>query len=882
MFMEPLSKAYDPKGIENKWYATWKENGNFKPSGKGEPFVIVIPPPNITGKLHMGHALNMTLQDITIRFNRMLGKNTLWLPGEDHAGIATQGVVEKTLREKGTSRDEVGREEFLRITWEWANEYREYIKKQIEWIGCSVDWERDRFTLDEGLNRAVRKAFVQLYDKGLIYKGKYLVNWCSRCGTVLSDEEVEHEDEKSHLWYIRYPIKGEEQGLIVATTRPETMLGDTAVAVNPSDERYKDWIGKTLFLPIVNREIPIIADHFVDPKFGTGAVKVTPAHDPNDYQMAIRHNLPFVEVIDERSKMSPEAGIYSGLSALEARKKIVERLESEGFLVKIEDYNHSVGHCYRCSATIEPRLSDQWFIKMKPLAERAVEVVENGRVKFYPDRWKKVYLNWMNEVHDWCISRQLWWGHRIPVWYCQDCGHLNVTEEEPKQCQKCGSSHLIQDADVLDTWFSSGLWPFSTLGWPDRTADLETFYPTSLLSTAFDIIFFWVARMIVMGLEFMDEIPFKDVYIHQLVRDKKGRKMSKSLGNGIDPIEVIQTYGADATRFSLAIMASQGSDIRYDVKNIETYQHFANKLWNASRFAMMNLDTDNGGAPLSIDPDQCTLADGWILSTLNETISKVTDYLRHYDYNFAAKAIYEFFWNQFCDWYLESAKPILYGEGGQKQNTRAVLSYVLERSIRVLHPFMPFITEELWQNLPIQKEADSLIVAPWPEERPEYTFSEKRNRYEALIEEIRGIRNLRAQFQVPPSQKFSVAIRFLGQPGTGLLEEETTYIRFLANVEAVTVVDQKPGKSATAYVDSAREIYVILGETIDWVEERKRLEKEIDKTRVDLQHAETKLSNPKFMANAEAEVVEEARMKAEEARKTLKRLELLLKDFRAV
>ena len=877
--MEPLSKAYDPQGIESKWYATWKENGYFKPSGKGEPFTIVIPPPNITGKLHMGHGLNMTLQDIAIRFNRMLGKNTLWLPGEDHAGIATQGVIEKNLREKGTSRDAVGREEFLRITWDWANEYRKHIKNQIEWIGCSVDWERDRFTLDEGLNHAVRRAFVHLYHKGLIYKGKYLVNWCSRCGTVLSDEEVEHEEEKSHLWYILYPLKGEKLGLTVATTRPETMLGDTAVAVNPSDERYRDWIGKTLILPIVNREIPIIADHFVDPQFGTGAVKVTPAHDPNDYQIALRHNLPYVEVIDERSYMSPETGVFAGLTTLEARKRVVERLESDGFLVKIEDYRHAVGHCYRCSATIEPRLSDQWFVKMKPLAAPAIEVVESGKVKFHPDRWKKVYLNWMSEVRDWCISRQLWWGHRIPVWYCQDCGHPNVAEEAPERCEKCGSSFLIQDDDVLDTWFSSGLWPFSTLGWPDQTSDLESFYPTSLLSTAFDIIFFWVARMIVMGMEFIGDIPFSDVYIHQLVRDKKGRKMSKSLGNGIDPIEVIQAYGADATRFSLAILASQGSDIRYDVKSVETYQHFANKLWNASRFALMNLDPSNGGASLAIHPDQCTLADGWILSSLNDTIRKTTDFLSRYEYNFAAKAIYEFFWNQFCDWYLESAKPILYGDSGPKQNTRAVLAYVLDQSVRILHPFMPFITEEIWQHLPVPKEAPSLIIAPWPEERPEYAFVEKRSRYEALIEEIRGIRNLRAQFQVPPSRKLTVAFRFLGESGTALLEEELAYIRFLANVEEVAVVDRKPKKSATAFVDSSREIYVILGETIDWEGERQRLEKEIDKTRVDLQHALSKLNNPKFMAHAEAEAVEEAQLKAEEAKKTLQRLELLLKDF---
>jgi valyl-tRNA synthetase len=882
-FMEALSKTYDPQGIENQWYMQWKTNGCFKPSGVGDPFVIVIPPPNITGKLHMGHALNLTLQDITIRFNRMLGRDTLWLPGEDHAGIATQGVVEKMLREKGTSKDEVGRDKFLEITWQWANEYREYIKKQIEYVGCSVDWEHDRFTLDEGLNRAVRKAFVHLYKKGLIYKGKYIVNWCPRCGTVLSDEEVEHEDEKSSLWYIRYPEKGGSSELIVATTRPETMLGDTAVAVNPSDERYKTWIGKTVILPIVHREIPVIADYFVDPKFGTGAVKVTPAHDPNDYQMALRHHLPLIEVIDEQCKMTALSGRFEGLKTTEARKKVVEQLEAEGLLEKIEPYTHAVGHCSRCSTTVEPRLSDQWFVRMEPLAKPAIEAVEDGRIQFHPDRWKKVYLNWMNEIHDWCISRQLWWGHRIPVWYCKACGHTNVCEEAPSVCEKCGSSDLIQDSDVLDTWFSSGLWPFSTLGWPEETADLNKYYPTSLLSTAYDIIFFWVARMNVMGLEFMKDIPYHDVYIHQLVRDKKGRKMSKSLGNGIDPIEVIQQYGADATRFSLAILASQGNDIRYDVKQIETYQHFANKLWNASRFVFMNLGEEGKlFSPEDINPQELTLADGWILTSLSQSVELITGYLKTYDYNFAAKAIYEFFWNRFCDWYLESVKPILYGNHERKENTKAVLAYVLDQSIRLLHPFMPFITEELWQHLPIQKEKPMLISSCWPEPAKESDIKDMYTRYESLMEEIRGIRSLRAQFQIPPSKKLTVAIRTLTSDVTRdctSLDEEKSYIKFLANVEEIERVAHKPEKAATAFVDSSKEIYVVLGDTIDWIEEKKRLEKEIEKTVVDIRHSADKLQNPKFVENADASVIEEAKDKKKEAENTLKRLELLLKDF---
>ncbi|HRW34594.1 MAG TPA: valine--tRNA ligase, partial [Thermotogota bacterium] len=579
--MAELEKHYDPKGIEKKWYERWEKSGDFKPTGHGKPYVIVIPPPNITARLHMGHGLNLTLQDISIRFQRMMGKDTLWVAGEDHAGIATQNVVEKKLKEEGKTKNDLGRQSFINQTWQWADEYRGHIRDQIRTIGCSVDWSRDRFTLDEGLNKAVRKVFVALYEKGLIYRGKYIVNWCPRCNTVLSDEEVEHVDEKSSLWHFNYPLKEGNGFVTIATTRPETMLGDTAVAVNPSDERYKDLIGKTLILPIINREIPIIADQYVDKDFGTGAVKVTPAHDPNDYQMGIRHNLEFIEVIDENAIMNEIAGIYQGLDIKEARKRIVEEIERLGLLEKIEDYTHSVGHCYRCDTTIDPRLSDQWFVKMGPLAKEAIEVVENDRVKFYPERWKKVYLNWMYDVHDWCISRQLWWGHAIPVWYCEDCDHIIVSETDPTTCPACGSTHLRQDEDVLDTWFSSALWPFSTLGWPEQTQDLEKYYPTSTLVTGFDIIFFWVARMITMGMEFMEEVPFHHVYINQLIRDKKGRKMSKSLGNGIDPIEVVEEYGADAMRFTLSILAGQGRDINLDVKNILNYKHFANKIWNA-------------------------------------------------------------------------------------------------------------------------------------------------------------------------------------------------------------------------------------------------------------------------------------------------------------
>ena len=875
--MAELGKHYDPKDIEKKWYELWEKSGDFKPTGQGKPYVIVIPPPNITARLHMGHGLNLTLQDISIRFNRMMGRDTLWLPGEDHAGIATQNVVEKNLKEEGKTKDDLGREQFIQKTWNWADEYRGHIRDQIRSIGCSVDWSRDRFTLDEGLNKAVRKVFVTLYEKGLIYRGKYIVNWCPRCNTVLSDEEVEHKDENSNLWHFNYPLKEGDGHLTIATTRPETMLGDTAVAVNPSDERYKHLIGKTLILPIVNREIPIIADQYVDKEFGTGAVKVTPAHDPNDYQMGIRHNLDFVEVIDENTIMNENAGEYQGLSIKEARKRVVEEIERLNRLDKIEDYSHSVGHCYRCDTTIDPRLSDQWFVKMGPLAKRAIEVVENERVKFYPNRWKKVYLNWMYEVHDWCISRQLWWGHAIPVWYCKDCNEIIVSEVDPDKCPKCGSTNLKQDEDVLDTWFSSALWPFSTLGWPEQTQDLQKYYPTSTLVTGFDIIFFWVARMITMGMEFMDEVPFHDVYINQLIRDKKGRKMSKSLGNGIDPIEVVEEYGADAMRFTLAILAGQGRDINLDIKTILNYKHFANKIWNATRFSLMNIDKDI--QQYTFDPVALALSDKWILHRLNETIKSVTKGLEGYDYNLASKSIFEFFWNEFCDWYIESIKPVLYQSESihKRRNTQAVLLQILDKSLRLLHPFMPFITEEIWQMLPMKKEKNHLMISKWPEIHEIGEFEDDASRFIDLMEVIRGIRNVRSELQILPSTKIEIACIF--KEKQAFSDEEQIYIKALSGVGEIHTASEKPAKSSTALVSPKIDVYCQLSGTIDLEEEKDRLAKKIKKAKADVKHAEKKLSNEKFLQHADEDVIEETKEKHKEALLTLERLETLMSDF---
>ncbi len=863
-----LSTRYDPKSIESKWYEFWIEKGYFTPKGKGPKYSIVIPPPNITGRIHMGHALNMTLQDIVVRYKRMKGYDVLWLPGEDHAGIATQNAVEKFLMQtEGKTREELGREEFIRRTWEWAKKYRKEIKEQIMALGASVDWTRERFTLDEGLNRAVRKVFVELYKKGLVYKGKYIVNWCPRCKTVLSDEEVEHKEHRDKLYYIKYPLKDGEGHITIATTRPETMLADVAVAVHPEDERYKHLVGKKAILPLVGRELPIIADKYVDPKFGTGALKITPGHDPNDFIIGQRHNLPVIDMFTDDAVVNENGGKYQGLDRYEARKRIVEDLEKEGYLEKVEDYTHSVGHCYRCDTVIEPRIMDQWFVRTKPLAEKGIEAVEKGDIKFFPDRWTNFYLRWMYEIRDWCVSRQLWWGHRIPVWYCKDCGHMMASEEKPKKCEKCGSTNLEQDPDVLDTWFSSALWPFSTLGWPDETEDLKRYYPTDLLVTGFDIIFFWVARMIMMGFEFMGEKPFSHVYIHQLVRDKYGRKMSKSLGNGIDPLEVIEEYGADPMRFTLAILAAQGRDIKLDVKYFDSYKKFANKIWNAVRFALLNLDDYE---EVDLKHENMKIVDRWILSRLNRTVDEVTRSMEEYNFNIGAHAIYNFFWSEFCDWYIEAVKPRLKTE--DRKVVQNVLVKVLDASLKLLHPYMPFLTEELWQKLP--GSGESITIAPWPEYDEDSVFEEDERTFGRIMEIVRGIRNVRAEVNLPQSRKVPVSIK-----GPRFSKEEEDYIKNLANLEDLRYVDSRPKTSATAFVDLEHEVYVELGEFVDAEKEIGRLEKKMKKLQQEGERLKKKLSNEDFLKNAPEDVIDETRRRLEKIEEEMKRIEGIVRDL---
>ncbi len=859
-----LGTRYMPEQIEKKWYTKWVQNGYFTPKGSGTPFVVVIPPPNITGRIHMGHALNITLQDILVRYKRMRGFDTLWIPGEDHAGIATQNAVERYIESQGKRREELGREEFLKIVWQWAEKYRLEIRQQIETLGASVDWTRERFTLDEGLSNAVRKVFVELYKNGLIYKGKYMVNWCPRCKTVLSDEEVEHEEKKAKLYYVKYPFSDGSDYIVVATTRPETMLGDTAVAVNPTDERYKNVINRKVILPLVNREIPVIADEYVDPQFGTGAVKITPSHDPNDFEVAKRHNLEFIDIFDDEARINENGGKYIGLDRYKAREMIVRDLQDGGYLVKVEDIDHSVGHCYRCDREIEPRVMDQWFVSMKPLAQKAIEAVETGQVRFVPDRWKKVYLHWMYNVRDWCISRQLWWGHRIPVWYCDDCGEIIVSETDVKECPKCHSGSIRQDEDVLDTWFSSALWPFSTLGWPEKTQDLEKYYPTSVLVTGFDIIFFWVARMIVMGYQFMNEKPFTDVYIHQLIRDKYGRKMSKSLGNGIDPIDMSKKYGTDPVRFTLAILAAQGSDIKLDERYFDTYRKFANKIWNATRFVLINL-SDYQEKPL----DGLSLADRWILSRLQKTILAVTQALENYDFNVAAKSIYEFFWNEFCDWYIESAKPMLNGEN--RATVQNVLVKVLDSSLRLLHPFMPFLSEELWQNLPVAGE--SITIASWPQVEDNFSDDLAEKNFEMIMQIVRGIRNVRSELDMA-SKQCTLYIH-----GKHLSEQEQFLIKHLANIKTIEYVESKPQNSATAFVNQEFHIYVdITG--VDIQKEISRLEKNIEKLLKEKEWYVKKLSDEKFLSHALEDVIKETREKLSETESRLKVLQQILGDLR--
>ncbi|PNQ05742.1 MULTISPECIES: valine--tRNA ligase [unclassified Mesotoga] len=867
--MEELSTRYSPSELEKKWYSRWKEGGYFEPRGTGEPFTIMIPPPNITAPLHMGHALNLVIQDFIIRFKRMKGFRALWVPGEDHAGIATQNAVEKDLAKKGTNRKEMGREKFLETTWDWAKEYRQRIREQIEAMGCSVDWSRERFTMDDGLSEAVRKAFVDLYKEGLIYRGKYIVNWCPRCSTVLSDEEVEHEDEKGAFYHIKYPIKGGEEFVVIATTRPETMLADTAVAVYPSDERYSDLTGKTVILPLMEREIPIIQDRYVDPSFGTGALKVTPAHDPNDFQIGLRHGLEVIEVIDKDAKINENGGKYRGLDRYEARKQVVKDLEEQGFLIKVEPMVHAVGRCYRCDTVVEPSLSDQWYVKVGPLAERAIATVENGEVVFFPETWKKVYLNWMREIRDWCISRQLWWGHRVPVWYCDDCNEVIVEENDPSVCPKCGSRKLRQDEDVLDTWFSSQLWPFTTLGWPETTPDLETFYPTSVLVTAFDIIFFWVARMIMAGYHFIGDRPFDHVYITRLIRDKNGRKMSKSLGNGIDPLDVIKEHGTDAMRFTLAILAAQNHDIKLDVKFFDTYKKFANKIWNAARFALLNME---GFEEIDLRKEKLAIEDRWILSRLARSVKTVEESIDSYDFPSAAKTIYSFFWNEFCDWYIESIKPRLNGGGRDRTIAQNVLVRILDSSLRMLHPFMPYITEELWQRLPDSKGL--LIASEWPEfDESDFDVSSE-NEFSKIMEMVRGIRNVKAEMNIPPSSRTDVY--YLGER---IDTEILKLVSNLSNSGELIARSEKASGSVSAWGDSGNTLYVVLGE-IDTIAEIERLEGKLEKERSDLARTKSKLENKSFVDNAPEEVVNENKERLIISQDNIRRIEKIIEDLK--
>jgi len=867
--MEELSTRYNPSDLEEKWYSRWKEGGYFEPRGTGEPFTIMIPPPNITAPLHMGHALNLVIQDIIIRFKRMKGFKALWVPGEDHAGIATQNAVEKDLAKKGTNRKELGRERFLEATWNWTAEYRQRIREQIEAMGCSVDWSRERFTMDDGLSEAVRKSFVDLYKQGLIYRGKYIVNWCPRCATVLSDEEVEHEDEKGAFYHIKYPIKGSEEYVVIATTRPETMLADTAVAVYPSDDRYEGLSGKTVILPLMNREIPIIQDRYVDPSFGTGALKVTPAHDPNDFQIGLRHGLEVIEVIDKDARINENGGKYSGLDRYEARKQVVKDLEEQGFLIKVEPMVHAVGRCYRCETIVEPSLSDQWYVKVGPLAEKAIEAVEHGDVVFFPETWKKVYLNWMHEIRDWCISRQLWWGHRVPVWYCDDCNEIIVEEHDPEFCPKCGSRKLRQDEDVLDTWFSSQLWPFTTLGWPEKTSDLEVFYPTSVLVTAFDIIFFWVARMIMAGYHFMGEKPFNHVYITRLIRDKNGRKMSKSLGNGIDPLDVIEEHGTDAMRFTLAILAAQNHDIKLDVRFFETYKKFANKIWNASRFALINME---GFEKMEIDETKLAVEDRWIMSRLAKSVTAVERSIDVYDFPTASKTIYSFFWNEFCDWYIESIKPRLNRGGEDRTVAQNVLITTLDASLRMLHPFMPYITEELWQRLP---GSDGMLIASeWPEFDESDFDDASENEFSRIMEMVRGIRNVKAEMNIPPSSRTDVYCL-----GREIDSEILNLVSHLSNSNEIGRRNEKASGSVSAWADTENTLYVVLGE-IDTEAEIRRLEGKLDKERNDLIRTKSKLENKSFVDNAPEEVVNENRERLSISQDNIRRIEKIIEDLR--
>lgn len=853
-----LAKLYDPKDFEDRIYKFWNDNGCFKATvdKTKKPYTIVIPPPNITGQLHMGHALDETLQDILIRYRRMQGYSTLWLPGTDHASIATEAKIVEAMRKEGVSKEDIGREGFLERAWAWKKQYGGRIVEQLKKLGSSCDWSRERFTMDEGCNKAVREVFVKLYEKGLIYRGERIINWCPHCLTSISDAEVEYEDQAGHFWHLRYKIKDSDEYLELATTRPETLLGDTAVAVNPEDERYKHLVGKTVILPIVHREIPIVADDYVEMDFGTGVVKITPAHDPNDFEVGLRHNLEVISVMTDDAKITGDYPKYAGMDRYEARKAIVEDLEKEGALVKIEDYSHNVGTCYRCGTTVEPKVSKQWFVKMEPLAKPAIDAVKNGETKFVPERFDKIYFHWLENIKDWCISRQLWWGHQIPAFYCDECGEMVVTKEDSAVCPKCGKK-MRQDPDTLDTWFSSALWPFSTLGWPDKTEDLDYFYPTSTLVTGYDIIFFWVVRMMFSGLEHMGEVPFKTVLIHGLVRDSQGRKMSKSLGNGIDPLEVIDQYGADALRFMLASGNSPGNDMRYMDEKVKASRNFANKLWNASRFIMMNLPNDFEMKGL---PDQLTLEDKWIVSSFNSLVQEVVENLDNFDLGVAAGKIYDFIWDVFCDWYIELTKPRIQEGGQTKESAQAVLVWVMQEMLKLLHPFMPFITEEIWQVL--TNGSGPIMLSQFPEYKEEYSYSREEEDFGKIIAAIKAVRARRTEMNVPPSVKAKI---FIETADGELFKSCSVFFEKLASASSVEVAEKyEIEDSVTAVTDSAR-LFIPMDELIDKDKELARLNKEKAKVQKDIDFLSGKLSNEGFLAKAPEKLVEAEKAKLAKA-----------------
>jgi len=871
--LENLSKTYNPKDFEDRLYKYWNDNGHFVAHADKtkKPYTIMMPPPNVTGSLHMGHALNNTIQDILTRWKRMEGYSALWLPGTDHASISTEAKVVDKIKKEGKSKEELGREGFLEEAWEWTHKYGSTIKNQLKKLGVSCDWSRDRFTLDEGLSKAVEEVFIRLYEKGLIYRGDRIINWCPNCRTAISDAEVEHEDSQGNIWYIRYPIKDSTEYIVIATTRPETMLGDLAIAVNPEDERYTNLIGKMAILPLMNKEIPIIADNYVEMEFGTGAVKITPSHDPNDFEVGERHGLGQYIIMNEDGTISANGGVYEGLERYEARKKIVDDLKEQGYLVEIKEHQNAVGHCERCSTIVEPLISKQWFVKMEPLAKPALEAYEKGELNFIPERFGKIYTHWLEGIRDWCISRQLWWGHRLPVYYCEDCGEIIVSRTQPEKCNKCGSTKLHQDTDTLDTWFSSALWPFSTLGWPERTEDLEYFFPTDVLITGYDIIFFWVVRMVFSSIEQMGEVPFKDVFLTGLVRDSQGRKMSKSLGNGIDPLEIIDEYGADALRFTLVTGNSPGNDMRFYIERVEANRNFANKLWNATRFVLMNLEEDIAKEELNLD--NLEEEDKWILSKLNTVIKEATENLDKYEIGMAAQKIYDFIWDEYCDWYIEMVKSRLYGENvSSKETAEKVLLSVLKDILKLLHPFMPFITEEIWQHLPGNDKP--LILSSWPVYKNELNFLESEEAIEFIKSGIKGIRNARAEMNIVPSRKSKQIFVTKDENIKKIISYGQRYFLNLASAEAIEIVDTKVniGEDNISLVLDRCEVFLPLKDLIDFEKEIERLEKEKEKLEGEIKRVVGKLSNEGFVKKAPEKVVAEEKEKQEKYEEMLEKV----------